>query len=56
MVYTALQLIARGREQGLSTVDLSSQTGYDAKTSHYLVEKLLELNLMLVVIFELFMI
>lgn len=46
MVYTALQLIARGREHGLSVVDLSKKTGYDAKTCHYLVDKLLELNLM----------
>ncbi|CAL1696293.1 unnamed protein product [Somion occarium] len=45
MVYTALQLIARGREHGLSVVDLSKKTGYDAKTCHYLVDKLLELNL-----------
>ena len=46
MVYTCLQLIARGRENGMSVVDLSRKTGYDAKTSHYLVEKLLDLNLM----------
>ncbi|KAI0095273.1 hypothetical protein BDY19DRAFT_917063 [Irpex rosettiformis] len=45
MVYTALQLISRGREAGLSTVDLSKKTGYDAKTCHYLIDKLAELNL-----------
>ena len=48
MVYTSLQLISRGRESGLSTVDLSKKTGYDAKTCHYLVDKLIELNLMYV--------
>ena len=41
-----MQLISRGRENGLSVVDLSRKTGYDPKTCHYLVEKLLELNLM----------
>ncbi|KAH8100488.1 hypothetical protein BXZ70DRAFT_937413 [Cristinia sonorae] len=45
MVFTALQLIARGRAAGISTVDLSKQTGYDAKTCFYLVGKLVELNL-----------
>ncbi|KAI0344000.1 hypothetical protein BDW22DRAFT_1355246 [Trametopsis cervina] len=45
MVYTTLQLISRGREAGLSAVDLSKKTGYDAKTCHYLIDKLVELNL-----------
>ncbi|EKM60813.1 uncharacterized protein PHACADRAFT_179990 [Phanerochaete carnosa HHB-10118-sp] len=45
MVYSCLQLVARGRENGMSVVDLSRKTGYDAKTSHYLVEKLLGLDL-----------
>ncbi|PSR80716.1 hypothetical protein PHLCEN_2v6632 [Hermanssonia centrifuga] len=45
MVYTALQLVSRGRENGISVVDLSKKTGYDPKTCHYLVDKLLELNL-----------
>ena len=49
MVYTALQLISRGRESGLSVVDLSRKTGYDPKTCHYLVDKLLELNLVYVI-------
>ncbi|GJE87719.1 hypothetical protein PsYK624_038020 [Phanerochaete sordida] len=44
MVYSGLQLVARGRENGLSVVELSKKTGYDAKTSHYLVDKMLELN------------
>lgn len=46
MVYTALQLISRGREGGISVVDLSKKTGYDPKTCHYVVDKLVELNLM----------
>jgi len=44
MVYTALQLVSRGRGNGISVVDLSKKTGYDPKTCHYLVNKLLELN------------
>ena len=48
MVYSALQLVSRGRESGISVVDLSKKTGYDPKTCHYLVDKLLELNLMYV--------
>ncbi|KAI0786110.1 hypothetical protein C8Q75DRAFT_304194 [Abortiporus biennis] len=44
MVYTALQLVSRGRDKGISVVDLSKKTGYDPKTCHYLVDKLLELN------------
>ncbi|KAI0706049.1 hypothetical protein BC835DRAFT_1311874 [Cytidiella melzeri] len=44
MVYTALQLISRGREAGLSAVDLSKKTGYDAKACHYLIDKLVDLN------------
>lgn len=48
MVYTSLQLISRGREAGISVVDLSKKTGYDPKACHYLVDKLLELNLMYV--------
>lgn len=30
-VYTALQLITRGRAEGLSVVDLGKKTGYDQK-------------------------
>ncbi|TCD70634.1 hypothetical protein EIP91_002353 [Steccherinum ochraceum] len=44
-VFTALQLVARGRDAGISTIELSDQAGYDAKTCHYLISKLLELNL-----------
>ncbi|KZT74913.1 hypothetical protein DAEQUDRAFT_720101 [Daedalea quercina L-15889] len=45
MVYTALQLISRGREAGISSVDLAKKSGYDPKTCHYLVNQLLSLNL-----------
>ncbi|KAI0080022.1 hypothetical protein K474DRAFT_383634 [Panus rudis PR-1116 ss-1] len=44
MVYTVLQLVARGRENGISVVDVSKKTGYDAKTCHYIVEKLVKLD------------
>lgn len=47
MVYTALQLIARGREHGMSVVDLGKKTGYDQKTCFYLVKQLTELNLVI---------
>ncbi|KAA1468493.1 hypothetical protein DENSPDRAFT_833797 [Dentipellis sp. KUC8613] len=45
MVYTALQYITRGREQGMSVVDLGKNTGYDQKTCFYLIKQLLELDL-----------
>lgn len=45
MVYSALQLISRGREAGISSVDLSRKSGYDPKTCHYLINQLLSLNL-----------
>ena len=45
MVYTALQFITRGREHGVSTVDLGKKTGYDQKTCFYLIKQLLELEL-----------
>lgn len=41
-------MIARGRENGLSSVDLSSKTGYDAKTCHYLIGKLVAMNVVYV--------
>jgi hypothetical protein len=46
MVYTALQFITRGREQGISVVDLGKKTKYDQKTCFYLVKQLLDLDLM----------
>ncbi|KIJ51348.1 hypothetical protein M422DRAFT_26765 [Sphaerobolus stellatus SS14] len=45
MVYTALQLISRGRENGLSVIELGKKTGYDQKTCFYLVKQLLTLDL-----------
>lgn len=45
MVYTALQLISRGRSQGISVVDLGKYSGYDQKTCFYLVRQLIELDL-----------
>lgn len=45
IVYTALQLITRTREKGLSVVDLGKKTGYDQKTCFYLIKVLVELDL-----------
>lgn len=45
MVYTALQFITRGREHGITTVDLGKKTGYDQKSCFYLIKQLLELEL-----------
>ncbi|KAI0032488.1 hypothetical protein K488DRAFT_49752 [Vararia minispora EC-137] len=45
MVYTALQLISRGRAAGLSVVELGRKTGYDQKACWYLVSQLVDLGL-----------
>ena len=45
MVYTALQFITRGREHGITTVNLGKKTGYDQKSCFYLIKQLLELEL-----------
>jgi oxalate---CoA ligase len=45
MVYTALQLITRGRENGISVVELGKKSRYDQKTCFYLIRQLLELDL-----------
>ncbi|PPQ63697.1 hypothetical protein CVT24_004277 [Panaeolus cyanescens] len=45
MVYSALQIITRGRDAGVTVVDLGKQTGYDQKTCFYLVRQLIELDL-----------
>ncbi|KAI0935940.1 hypothetical protein AcV5_004217 [Taiwanofungus camphoratus] len=45
MVYTALQLITRGREQGISVLDLGKKSGYDQKTCFYLIKQLVDLDL-----------
>ncbi|KAF9269944.1 hypothetical protein L218DRAFT_888243 [Marasmius fiardii PR-910] len=47
MVYSALQVITRGREAGVTVVELGAQSGYDQKTCFYLVKQLLELNLVI---------
>ena len=48
MVYTALQLVTRGREGGISVVDLGKKSGYDQKTCFYLVKQLLDMDLVYV--------
>jgi hypothetical protein len=50
MVYTALQIITRGRDNGVSVVDLGKGSGYDQKTCFYLVRQLSEMDLVYVVI------
>ncbi|KAH7883860.1 hypothetical protein F5I97DRAFT_1606658 [Phlebopus sp. FC_14] len=47
MVYTALQLITRGREEGITTVELGRKTRYDQKTCFYLIKQLVELGLVI---------
>jgi len=45
MVYSALQLITRGREEGITTVELGRKTKYDQKTCFYVIKQLVELGL-----------
>jgi DNA-binding IclR family transcriptional regulator len=45
MVYSALQIITRGRDAGVTVVELGKQSGYDQKTCFYLVRQLTELDL-----------
>lgn len=45
MVYTALQIITRGRDDGVTVVQLGAQSKYDQKTCFYLVKQLTDLNL-----------
>ncbi|KAJ7275459.1 hypothetical protein B0H12DRAFT_1087414 [Mycena haematopus] len=45
MVYSALQIITRGRDNGVSVVELGQQSKYDQKTCFYLVRQLTELDL-----------
>lgn len=45
MVYSALQLITRGREEGITTVELGRKTKYDQKTCFYVIKQLVELDL-----------
>lgn len=52
MVYSALQIITRGRDAGVTVVDLGKQSGYDQKTCFYLVRQLTELELVYVLYFN----
>ncbi|KAJ3764305.1 hypothetical protein EV360DRAFT_31693 [Lentinula raphanica] len=45
MVYSALQVITRGRVDGVTVVELGQRTKYDQKTCFYLVKQLTDLNL-----------
>jgi transcription factor C subunit 3 len=45
MVYSALQIITRGRDEGVSVVELGQKSQYDQKTCFYLVRQLTELDL-----------
>ncbi|KAF8058259.1 hypothetical protein FPV67DRAFT_1524679 [Lyophyllum atratum] len=45
MVYSALQVITRGRDSGVTVVELGQQSGYDQKTCFYLVRQLTDLDL-----------
>ncbi|KDR85305.1 hypothetical protein GALMADRAFT_52101 [Galerina marginata CBS 339.88] len=45
MVYSAFQIITRGRDLGVTVVDLGKLSGYDQKTCFYLVRQLKELDL-----------
>ncbi|KAJ7124740.1 hypothetical protein C8R43DRAFT_31912 [Mycena crocata] len=45
MVYSALQIITRGRDTGVSVVELGQRSKYDQKTCFYLVRQLTELDL-----------
>ncbi|KAG6891388.1 hypothetical protein C0992_007611 [Termitomyces sp. T32_za158] len=45
MVYSALQIITRGRDNGVTVVELGQQSKYDQKTCFYLVRQLTELDL-----------
>lgn len=44
MVYSAFQIITRGRDAGVTVVDLGKKSGYDQKTCFYLVQQLISLN------------
>ncbi|KAI1797576.1 hypothetical protein LXA43DRAFT_1126097 [Ganoderma leucocontextum] len=45
MIYTGLQIITRGRERGVSVLDLGKQSGYDQKTCFYIIKQLVNLDL-----------
>ncbi|KNZ79627.1 Transcription factor tau subunit sfc3 [Termitomyces sp. J132] len=45
MVYSALQIVTRGRDNGVTVVELGQKSKYDQKTCFYLVRQLTELDL-----------
>ena len=45
MIYTGLQLITRGREKGISVLELGRKSGYDQKTCFYIIKQLVDLGL-----------
>ncbi|KAJ7139701.1 hypothetical protein C8R44DRAFT_694295 [Mycena epipterygia] len=45
MVYSALQIITRGRDAGVTVVELGQRSKYDQKTCFYLIKQLTELDL-----------
>ncbi|TBU34929.1 hypothetical protein BD311DRAFT_828299 [Dichomitus squalens] len=45
MIYTGLQIITRGREHGVSALDLGKKSGYDQKTCFYIIKQLVDLDL-----------
>ncbi|KAF9569867.1 hypothetical protein CPC08DRAFT_14379 [Agrocybe pediades] len=47
MVYSCLQIITRGRDNGVTVVELGKKSGYDQKTCFYLVQQLTSLNLIM---------
>lgn len=48
MIYSGLQIVTRGREQGVSVLDLGKKSGYDQKTCFYVIKQLVELGLVYV--------
>ncbi len=48
MIYSGLQIVTRGREQGVSVLDLGKKSGYDQKTCFYIIKQLVELDLVYV--------
>lgn len=45
MVYSALQIITRGRDEGVTVVQLGQRSKYDQKTCFYLIKQLTEMDL-----------
>ncbi|KAF9523601.1 hypothetical protein CPB83DRAFT_821291 [Crepidotus variabilis] len=47
MVYSILQIVTRGRDAGVSVVDLGKISGYDQKSCFYLVKQLTDMDMVL---------